>query len=258
MRAVAIMALLLVGGSASSAAAPEASRPVPGKYPFAAGEAFKYSAKLGVLSLGTASMSVAGVDTVRGIEAFVFRFGLEGGTFFFKLNNVMQSWVATEEFVSLRFHQDNDEDGKLYHRHYEIYPDSGFYRQENREGTLEAPSRPLDDAAFFYFIRTTPLEPGHKYEYARYFRKELNPVVVTVTKREKMELPDGNKVDCLVLEPIVGDRGIFGPRAEARLWLTDDTHRVPVQIRSRLPFGTVTLRLTEMTLVEPSAAPTGH
>ncbi|MGH7702781.1 MAG: DUF3108 domain-containing protein, partial [Gemmatimonadales bacterium] len=95
------------------------------------------------------------------------------------------------------------------------------------------------------------------YQYPRYFRKELNPVVVVVTKREKMELPGGGKVDCLVLETVVGDRGIFGPRAEAKLWLTDDAHRIPVQIRSKLPFGTVTLRLTELTLAGPAAAPTG-
>jgi hypothetical protein len=31
------------------------------------------------------------------------------------------------------------------------------------------------------------------------------------------------------------------------LWLTDDERRVPVQIRSKLPFGTVTLSLEEMT-----------
>ncbi len=258
MRAVALISLLLLGGLPSRSPGPDPVPPAPGKYPFAAGEVFKYSAKLGVLSLGSASMSVTGIDTVRGLETFVFRFGLEGGTFFFKLNNVMRSWVTTDDFVSLRFHQDNEEDGKLYRRHFEIYPDSGIYRQENREAPSETPSQPLDDAAFFYFIRTTPLEPGHTYQYPRYFRKELNPVVVTVSKREKMELPGGRKVDCLVLQPIVGDRGLFGPRAEARLWLTDDAVRVPVQIRSNLPFGTVTLRLTEMTLAQPAAAPTGN
>ena len=34
------------------------------EYPFAVGEQFEYSAKLGVLKLGTARMAVTGIDTV--------------------------------------------------------------------------------------------------------------------------------------------------------------------------------------------------
>jgi hypothetical protein len=223
-------------------------------YPFAVGESFKYSAKLGVLSLGTASISVAGIDTVRGAETFLFRFTLEGGTFFFKINSVLESWTGTTDLISRRFHSDSHENDRTYSRHYEIYPDSGFFREENREGSRETPSDPLDDAAFFYFIRVTPLELGKTYEYPRYFEKPLNPVTIKVLKRETMELPGDRKVSCLVLQPLVGE-GLFGPRADARLWLTDDARRIPVQIRSKLSFGTITLRLTDLTL--PDSAPRG-
>jgi hypothetical protein len=217
-------------------------------YPFSVGESFAYSAKLGVLNLGSASMAVTGIDTVRGAETFRFRFGLEGGTLFFKINSVMESWTGTSDFISRRFHQDSDENGRVYKRYYEIYPDSGIFRQESKPGSHETPSDALDDAAFFYFIRTTPLEVGKSYDYPRYFRKELNPVRVKVLKRETLELPGGEKVDCLVVQPVVGDQGIFAPRADARLWLTNDARRIPVQIRSKLPFGTITLRLTDMKL----------
>ena len=40
----------------------------------------------------------------------------------------------------------------------------------------------------------------------------------------------------------------FADRAEARLWLTNDVRRIPVQIRSKYSFGTVTLRLESMQL----------
>jgi hypothetical protein len=32
------------------------------------------------------------------------------------------------------------------------------------------------------------------------------------------------------------------------IWLTDDARRLPVQIRSKFPFGTITLRLKAMAL----------
>ena len=87
---------------------------------------------------------------------------------------------------------------------------------------------------------------GKSYEYDRYFRRELNPVTIKVIKREKMKLPDGREVQCIVLNPEVGEEGVFAPRAKAMLWLTDDAQRIPVQIRSKLPFGTVTLVLEKI------------
>ena len=100
-------------------------------------------------------------------------------------------------------------------------------------------------------MRITPLEVGKKYVYHRYFRKEKNPVTIEVMKRERMELPDGSKVDCLVLHPVIDTKGMFSKRSETRIWLTDDARRLPVQIRSKFPFGTITLRLREMVLPGP-------
>ena len=71
-------------------------------------------------------------------------------------------------------------------------------------------------------------------------------MTIKVTKREKMKLPDGSQVNCVILNPVVGSEGVFAPRAEAMLWMTDDARRIPVQIRSKLPFGTVTLVLEKI------------
>jgi hypothetical protein len=207
--------------------------------PFHVGERFQYAAKLGFLRLGTAWMSVNSIDTLRGDESFVFEFGLEASAPFYKSTSVMQSWTGTADMISRRFTQKIVENGRPTNRHFDIFPDSLFYTQEERPGKKPGVAEPLDDAI--------PLELGKKYQYTRYFKEELNPVVIKVVKREKMKLPDGREVSCLILNPVVGSEGIFGPRADAMLWLTDDERRVPVQIRSKLPFGTVTLSLEEMT-----------
>jgi hypothetical protein len=219
--------------------------------PFAVGETLAYSAKLGMLTLGSGTLEVAGMDTVRGHEAFRFRFRLQGKTVFYSLDDVLESWVRTDDFTSLRFVQDFVENEKPKHKVYEIFPDSGFYRESGRDTTFQTPPDPLDDAAFFYFVRVTPLEVGKKYTYERYFKKNKNPVTIEVLKREKMELPDGRKVQCLVLHPVIDTKGLFSKRSDTRIWLTDDAQRLPVQIRSKFPFGTITLRLKDMTF--PSA-----
>ncbi|MEK6597103.1 MAG: DUF3108 domain-containing protein [Gemmatimonadota bacterium] len=226
-------------------------------YPFGVGERFQYSAKLGFLRLGTGTIQVAGVDTVRSVPSFIFRFSLVGGNILYRINSVLESRTGIADFRSRRFTQDNNENGRIFQRHYDIYPDSGFYRLEGSPDPQPTVDRPLDDAAFLYFVRSFPLEVGRTYELDYYFRKEKNPLRITVEKREQMELPDGTKVGCLVVRPVMGDRGMFAERSDARIWLTDDARRIPVQIRTRYPFGTVILRLEEMALVSPTPRPVG-
>ena len=73
-----------------------------------------------------------------------------------------------------------------------------------------------------------------------------------------MELPDGSEVHCLVLHPVIETKGMFSKRSDTRIWLTDDARRLPVQIRSKFPFGTITLRLKEMVLPAPRRPPSSH
>ena len=67
-------------------------------YPFAVGETLTYSAKLGMLTLGSGTLQVAALDSLRGHETFRFRFRLTGKTVFYKLDDVLESWVTTEKF----------------------------------------------------------------------------------------------------------------------------------------------------------------
>ena len=226
----------------------------PASYPFAVGEKLSYTAKMGMLTLGSGTLEVASLDTVRGVESFRLRFRLQGKTMFYSLDDVLESWIGTSDLTSRRFVQDFNENEKATKRHYEIFPDSGFYREQGKEIRHETPVDPLDDAAFFYFVRVTPLEVGRKYTYDRYFRKDKNPVTIEVVKREKMDLPDGSKVQCLVLHPIIDTKGLFSKRSETRIWLTDDARRLPVQIRTKFPFGTITLRLKDMVLPGTTAS----
>jgi hypothetical protein len=253
-----LLAIAMLQGAAPSAPQGAAQGsptepPVPA-YPWAVGEKLTYSAKLGMLSLGSGTLEVARIDTVRGTESFRFRFRLQGKTIIYSLDDVLESYVGTRDLISRRFVQDFTENNKPKHRRYEIFPDSGYFLEEGHAERKPTPADPLDDAAFFYFVRVTPLELGKKYVYQRYFRKEKNPVTIEVTKRERLELPDGSTVDCLVLHPVIETKGMFSKRSDTRIWLTDDARRLPVQIRSKFPFGTITLRLRDMVLPPTTTA----
>jgi hypothetical protein len=233
-----------------SAPAPVSAMPVIRAAPavtFPVGERFSFGARYGPFNIGNAVMEVMGIDTVHGVEAVHIRFRISGGAFGYHLDQTMESWVGRYDFRSRRFSSVQDERGKHRERRYDIYPDSGFYREEGRDTTFATVLDPLDDGAFLYWIRTVPLEVGKKYEYARYFRPDRNPVIIDVLGREKVSVA-GKKWRALVVRPRIPQaRGIFGEKSETRIWLSDDKDRVVLAIQSNFSFGTVTLKLKDYT-----------
>ena len=217
---------------------------------FPVGERLVYTARMGVFSVGEASMTVAGLDTVRGAESVRLRFHIEGGALWYHLNQTLESWVGRADFRSRRFVNQTEEKGKSWRHEFDIYPDSGFYREAGRDTTHPTVADPLDDAAFLYWIRTVPLEIGKKYEYRRYFRPERNPVIVEVLGRDRVNVA-GRKWSAIVLSPkIPNGGGIFAERSEARMWLSDDRDRIMLGLQSKFSFGMVTLKLKEFSVPE--------
>jgi hypothetical protein len=218
--------------------------------PFPVGERLLYGARMGVFSVGEASMEVAGVDTVRGAESVHFRFHIEGGALWYHLNQTLESWVGRADFRSRRFVNQTEEKGKSWGHEFDIFPDSGVYREAGRDSVHATVPDPLDDAAFLYWIRTVPLEVGRTYEYRRYFRPERNPVIVQVLGRDRVNVA-GRKWNAIVLSPkIPNGGGIFAERAEARMWLSDDHDRIMLGLQSKFSFGMVTLKLKEYSVPE--------
>jgi uncharacterized protein DUF3108 len=214
-------------------------------YPFSVGETLRYEAKLGYFSVGTASVSVARLATERGAEAFEFAMAGEGGPPGWRVRYDLKSRVDTARFQSLRFHRRLEQGGKVDEHGYVIVPDSARYREEGVPGDWVAPSDPLDELAFLYYLRSAPLEVGRSYSLERYFKTGYNPVEVTVTGRESVDLP-GGAVPCLAVR--VSARG-----STMRVWFTDDARRLPAQLDIPLPFGAVTLVLAAQT--GPATAP---
>lgn len=219
--------------------------------PFPVGERMVFQAKYGLFNVGRATLEVAGLDTVAGVETVHLRFHIQGGALWYELDQQMESWVGRYDFRSRRFRQETQENKRQRLRQYEIFPDSGFYRELGHDTAWTTIPEPLDDAAFFYWIRTTPLELKKRYEYNRYFRPDRNPVILEVVKREKVNVAN-RKWNALVVRIIIPNgRGIFAERADTRMWLSDDDRRVVLALQSTFSFGTVTLKLKEYTAPEP-------
>jgi len=221
------------------------TKTVPSR-PFVLGERLSYDVLFGAIKVGTGSMEVRGIDTVRGRPAYHTTFRLSGGIPFYTVDDVFESWFATDDLASLRFVQDQNEGTKERQHRYEIYPERRTYDDLTDEKP-EQPSvaDPLDDGSFVYFVRTVPLEVGKTYEFQRYFKPDRNPVTIRVVRRERVTVPAGT-FDAVVIQPVIKTKGVFSESGHAELWISDDERRLILQMKSQLSFGSLDLYLTDV------------
>ena len=209
--------------------------------PFGFGERADYGVKYGPFSVGRASTEVFRLDTLRGREAWHILFQVRGGVPGFRVDDRMESWMDTGTLASLRFRQDMNEGSHERERLFEIYPDRGVFTEDQKEAQPTV-ALPLDDGSFLYFIRTIPLEVGKEYSFDRYFRPDRNPVRIQVLRREKVNVPAGT-FETIVIRPIIKARGVFSEGGRAEVWLTDDSRRLMVQMKTHMKLGSLSLFL---------------
>jgi hypothetical protein len=233
---LAMVALL----TALPVSAQESTRSAPARVPFGVGERLEFDIRFGKLHVGTGSMEVLPLDTVRGRDAWHTIFRLSGGIPFYHVNDRYEDWFDTHTLSSLRYWQDIDEGNYEPKRHYEIFPDRKEYIENDKPPQLSV-ARPLDEGSFLYFLRTIPLRVGMDTSFNDYFRADRNPVRFKVLRRDTIEVPAG-RFAAIVIQPIFESK-LFSEGGHAEIWLSDDENRIMLQMKSHVKFGSLNLYL---------------
>ena len=213
---------------------------------FGLGERLTYDVSFGRIHVGSGEMAILRTDTVSGHPVWQGMLAISGGIPMFRVRDTVMSWFDTATFVSRRFVQHLHEGRYRASRDFRIDPERRTYAKNDG---LESPSvyDPLDDVSFIYFTRTLPLDVGQRYEFHRYFRPEANPVIIRVIRRERLTVPAGTFNAVLIEPEITTTDGMFSRDGAAQLWLSDDSARVLLQLKSRLSFGSINLYLSHIT-----------
>jgi len=237
----------LLMGAPSASPTPVSRRPAV-SHPFTAVERAEYDVRFGPIHAGNGTLSVLGVDTVRGHDAYRFRLTIGGGVnlllYKYTLRDTMESWVDTATFTSLRFTQQQWHKGNLRSKHYEIFPERGSYR-DGSQPEQSSVSNPLDDLSLFFYARTIPLTVGSTIDIPRHFKPASNPVVLKVVGRETIEAA-GREWNTIVVQPIIKTSTMFSD-GDGRVWLSDDSTRVIVQLNAKASIGSITMKLKSFT-----------
>lgn len=221
--------------------------------PFATGERAEYDVRFGIIRAGSGTLTVVGIDTVRGRDAYRFRLTLSAGVnlllYKYAVRDTMESWVDTATFQSLRFVQNQLDGGTPRSKHYEIFPERHTY-SDGDEPEQPSVAAPLDDISLLYYARTQPLDIGTTLEISRHFKPASNPVTIQVLRKDTIEAA-GRTWNTVVVRPTVKTSTIFSEGAAAQVWMSDDSARVIVQINMRTRVGSITMKLRSF---QPSIA----
>ncbi|MGA2215693.1 MAG: DUF3108 domain-containing protein [Bryobacteraceae bacterium] len=111
---------------------------------------------------------------------------------------------------------------------------------------VEIPACALDALAGLYKLRIDKLEPGQSKQVPMSDGKKSAWVRVEAQAREPVRIKAGT-FDTIRYEVFLFNGVLYSRKADLLVWLTDDAHRLPVQIRARMsfPVGTITFELTK-------------
>jgi hypothetical protein len=102
----------------------------------------------------------------------------------------------------------------------------------------------LDAIAGLYKLRVDKMEPGESKQVPMSDGKKMAMVRVDAQAREQVKIKAGT-FDTIRYEVFLFNGVLYTRKADLQVWLTDDAHRLPVQIRARMsfPVGSITFEL---------------
>jgi hypothetical protein len=111
---------------------------------------------------------------------------------------------------------------------------------------VEIPPCTLESIAGLHKLRMDKLEPGQSKQVPMSDGKKTAYVRVEAQAREQLKIKAGT-FDTIRYEVFMFNGVLYPRKADLLIWLTDDAHRVPVQIRARMsfPVGNITLELVK-------------
>jgi len=219
------------------------------KVPWKIGEYFQFSIDWSGLNGGSALMQVQNLQTVDGHRAWRIVTKAESNSFvskFYKVRDRAESFIDAESLYTRRFEKHLREGG--YKKDMVIrFDQTGKKAVYDGGKSLDVPARVHDVLSAFYYVRTVPLPDGGTVSIPTHDNEKSYEMVVKVLRRERVEVPAG-KFDCVVVEPVLKSEGIFKSKGEMFVWLSDDDRRIPVQVKSKVPIGSISVSLTDMRL----------
>lgn len=214
---------------------------------FKVGEKLRFDVKYGFVTAGIAEFAIPRAVKIAGREVLNVTFTVNSvSTFdpFYKVRDRYETYIDKEGIFPWRFEQHIREGG--YSRDFSAFFDQRKGSAKTSEGSYEIPKYVNDIVSAFYFARTqdfSKMKEGDKIFLENFYKDKVYPLDVVFHGRERVSVAAGT-FDCIILEPLVREGGLFKSEGNLVVWLTDDQCKIPVKVKTKVIIGSIDAELT--------------
>jgi len=214
---------------------------------FKEGEKLTFDLNYGFVTAGVAVMEIPRIKKISGREAYHVTFevnSVPSFDMFYKVRDRYETYIDVEGLFPWRFEQHIREGG--YTRDFSAFFDQRKGIAKTSEGEYEIPLYVNDIVSAFYFARTfdySNMKVNDLFHLQNFYKDKVYDLDVKYLGKENIEVPAG-KFDCIMVEPLVKEGGLFKHEGNIIVWLTDDELKMPVKVRTKIIIGYVEAKLT--------------
>jgi hypothetical protein len=125
-----------------------------------------------------------------------------------------------------------------------VFDQKNLKKNETKHEEHEIPNCVTDMLSAIYYVASLPLEPGRTFSFPLNDGGESVDVNVHVEAREQIKIPAGT-FNTVRIQPEAA-KGLVRDKGKLWIWYTDDATHVPVQMRARMSWGTLTFQLVRV------------
>lgn len=236
----------------------------PPKDPIWVSESLVYQIRYFGISAGEFTVQVLPHKTVNHRKVYHVRGNAVSSklfSLFYKLNDMVETFIDYEGIFSHRFHLTLDET-KQTRDSLELNDSEKkqtfYWNRWNHKvkGYIEIkdyfPIQPFsqDTLSSMYYLRTIDLPDGKIFTVPIVSEGRSWDAEVTVLRREKIDSPMG-EVQAIVLKPETKYRGVLQKRGDSFIWLSDDDRKLLLRLEAKVKIGTLVAELKKVDLGTP-------
>ncbi len=216
-------------------------------FPFKVGEKLVYNVKFNIIPSGKAFLEVLAHDSINGNGVFHARFTAKTNLTFdpiFKIRDQIDIWMDKEDLYTHQLIKTIRE-GK-----YRKKISTTIYYKDSlaviNSDTIKIHDVVRDPYSLFYYLRSVPLEIGQVLEYKSFENKNTTLFKLSVTGIEDI-IAEAGTFSCIIVRPYRKGKALLKNKGDMQIWFSNDEKRLPVQIQIKMKFGSMRLKLKEIT-----------
>jgi hypothetical protein len=214
---------------------------------FAEGEKLTFDVKYGFVTAGIGTMEIPKIKTISGRDAYYVLFTVNTVPSFdwvFKVRDRYETYIDKEALFPWRFEQ-HIREGK-FSRDFSAFFDQRKGKAKTSEGEYAIPKNVNDILSAFYLVRTmdfSKMKVNDRINMQNFYKDTTYDLDVKYHGKETVVVPAG-KFECIVIEPLVKEGGLFKSEGSIMIYLTNDDAKIPVRVKTKVIIGSINADLT--------------